>query len=141
MTTLSPDYLALALLALTAVIALFLRVRFGAGDDASEQKAADDDLFFHQQHLDPRSMRLPLTGLGQDALLRSSAGYLPEEMARLLQEKSSAAGDETTDLAAMMRLRPRANTDQVMAYFSWTVTVFVVLLGLFFLLLRILALV
>ncbi|RUA15322.1 MAG: hypothetical protein DSY55_06570, partial [Clostridia bacterium] len=59
----SPDLLALFFLALTALIALLLRLQFPKETMQAEENA-EEETFFRQQRLDPPDMRLPLTGLG-----------------------------------------------------------------------------
>lgn len=133
----SPDLLALFFLALTALIALLLRLQFPK-ETMQVEENAEEETFFRQQRLDPPDMRLPLTGLGdfQDAI-QQDGGYLPPEVIDLLHlasaEKASSS-DETSLIFGALHLSPRTLPGQAAVRFYWALTALTTLAGLIFLL-------
>ncbi len=130
------DLLALTLLALFALIAIFLHLRFYREDGAA---VPGDESFSEQQHFDPAQMRLPLTGL--DGNLFDGDGYVPAPINRLLWRKVDEAPEDAdaAGLDAVLQPSPAARPDKPALRLTWTVTTFVVLLGLVFLLLQMLS--
>jgi len=128
------DILALTLLALTALIAIFLRFRFPEENAAASE---EEEVLYRQKQYDPSRMKPPLTGLGDDASFIGGAGYLPAGVQRLLfAQRDEGRGDvEAMALADIMRPGPKEIDDRATVRLIWTISAFVILLGLFFLLL------
>ena len=133
----SIDFLALALLALTALIAIFLRLR--SSDDetgVTTETAEEETLFYRQKALDPLSMKTPVAGLGEGAFWGSGDGYLPADILQLLQPRADEPEDDAASgLASALAPSPKTSRDKSTQYLAWTITAFVILLGLIFLLL------
>jgi len=135
--SISPDALALTLLALFFLIAIFLSLRFHEEDAAA---AHDNETFPDQQRLDPAQMSLPLTGLDED-IIAGENGYLPAPLTRLLWRKvdEQAEDADAAGLSAALQPGPAVRPANHALRLTWTVTTFVVLLGLVFLLLQMLS--
>ncbi len=128
----SIDILALTLLAVIALIAIFLQLRFprettGPGEE--------EEFLYQQRRYDPGRMTLPLTGLNEGSSLVAGAGYLPAGLRRLLSALGDEDEPEATGLAAAMHPGAKEVDDRATLRLSWTISAFVILLGLFFLLL------
>ncbi len=128
----SIDILALTLLAVIALIAIFLRLRFPG---ETTESGEEEDLLYQQERYDPGRMTLPLTGLDAGALLVTGAGYLPAGLRRLLSAREDEGDPEATGLAAALHPGAKEVDDKAALRLSWTISAFVILLGLFFLLL------
>ncbi len=129
----SPDLLALFFLALTALIALLLRLQFPKETMHAEENA-EEEAFFRQQRLDPPEMRLPLTGLGdfQDAI-QHDGGYLPPEVIDLLHlaaTEKAASRDETTLILGVLHPSPQILSSQAAVRLYWALTALTTLAGL-----------
>jgi hypothetical protein len=137
----SVDILALILFGFIAVITFYLHHSSTPGQaDLIEQ---DADVFYQQKQLDPLSMEIPLTGLGEELLFSGGNAFLPAEINRLLLSKAEQDGVDVDamGLAAAMRPGPKGDVDKQSLRLSWTITAFVILLGLIFLLLWMLTLI
>jgi len=129
----SIDFLALALLALTALIVIFLRLQ-SADDEEVVRMVEEEDAFYRQKAIDPASRELPVAGLSEEAFWKT--GYLPADITRLLLPHANQSQDDApAGLEAALRPGPKTSADSIARNLSWTATAFVVLLGLIFLLL------
>jgi len=136
----SIDILSLILLSILVFLVIYFRPSTSCADD--ETKTEENDLFFHQKQLDPTNMELPLTGLNEEIFLPGGNAFLPAQINQLLlgAVEQSAPNTEIAGLAAAMQPGPRPCGDERALRLNWALTIFVILLGLIFLLLWILTL-
>jgi len=137
----SLDILALTLLAFIALIVIFLRLRFPADELATVE--GDSDIFYRQHESDPATMALPVTGLSEGALFTAGDGYLPASITQLLLAKDEDAGGDAdaAGLAAGLHPVPKTSADKTFIRITWALTLFILLLGLTFLLIWLLSLI
>ncbi len=137
----SIDFLALALLALIALIAIFLRLRFVDDEMLESFTEREQTLLYRQQQYDPAHSPLPLTGLGEDVVW--GEGYLPAAINRWLLARldAEAGDDDAAGLDAVLHPGPKIAPDRGGLRLMWTAAAFVILLGLIFLLLWMLTLI
>jgi hypothetical protein len=129
------DFLALALLVLMALAAILMRLRSAGEDVAATSKRPSADPFYRH---DPVWLPLPLTGL-KDAWPQQK-DYLPEDIERLLAQDTPAApvDEDAAGLETALQPQPQTFASVGVARLSWLLTLSLVLLALFFLLLRLL---
>lgn len=137
----SLDILALTLLAFIALIVIFLRLHFPADEPTTTE--GESEIFYRQHESDPAAMALPITGLSEGSLWAASNGYLPASISQLLQDKDECVGDDAdaAGLAAGLHPAPPTSADKTLIRLTWTLTLFVLLLGLTFLLIWLLSLI
>ena len=126
------DLLAIALILLTAGIALLLRLRSGASAVAGDNEA----LFYRQNRTDPTEMTLPLTGLDVAGSVAPEGAYLPLELATLLEAKAEAkeGAPEAAGLGRALSPAPKRPADSLSMRVQETLAALVILLGLVILL-------
>ncbi|HFQ95237.1 MAG TPA: hypothetical protein ENK30_01570 [Anaerolineae bacterium] len=126
------DLLALALIILTAGIALLLRLRAHESAVLGEDEAR----FYRQNRTDPTAMRLPLTGLDAAGSVAGEGAYLPVELEMLLEAKAGAEEDtpEAAGLGLALSPGPKQPADSLSLRVQETLAALSILLGLTFLL-------
>ncbi len=127
------DFLAIALILLSASIALLFRVRSGAAASLGDEMG-----FARLDQMDPSVMKLPLSGLNSTGGMTFEGAFLPAELVMLLETKAevetTSEPPETQALSLAMSPSPIPPTNALSLRLQETLAAFTILLGLVFLL-------